>query len=802
MVTRTSADRATALTAVPSHVEAAGPLTQLAGGIANERWFQTLVNPEAEAFVAARWDAEGALWEWLSDDRLTWNKNMRGRSVDLADITPRVQVQLLVGFATDSLEGYRAQPSITRTIARTAGEIRASSLEELDPTQLAQIGGPVLRRWLYRIAVADADPLAEWLRDEVRIAVIRPGAGVSSVLPLGQISQPWLRDLATEVLKTRTASSSVGTLKRLSTAAVLLSRFLDTRGDRGRDPSKLSAPTMTAFAAALYSTPTHSDAGATATLRDLSSLINRGRELGIVDRHQLSTSFVVRMEHIRTRPVRIESDRSIPLATLRLLLGSDDALGSRSLSLAESLGSTEFSGKVFRSYVILAAQFGRRPEELAALRADRLRPNDSGASEMLYDNFKSGRSHVWLPVDAHAAAFVKDWTGTLRKHFPDTPLSELALFPRPTRNPRGTRAADVGTFGAMFRRWITLLEQAIVLAHLHRSTGLSVEVLVQLRTGDLRDGHLHIGSTTYTLDESLRRDLVDYVSECQARMADSKYCPLDIGDVPMFRDPGTRPSKNFKSPDPLRTTTLSRFDALGEDWLDLAAQYPCAGIPGLDLGQRRINPDGLQIRLFRHTYLQHLVNIGVDIFIVQELADHANVQTTIDSYVRVNAERLREAMDLLAQHRIGWLGRMVQDSDRRLQLPSQTTRDMGTNDCNNPKVLDLGNAGCDLDRLCFSCDHYVADPSNMPDMKSEIHTINVTLARLRATEQTAFSHHHAAVLLKRREGWEGKLQALQHRLDGLPIQERTKVLAAAEVVREFRNRTRNGGINVGGLDLS
>jgi len=29
------------------------------------------------------------------------------------------------------------------------------------------------------------------------------------------------------------------------------------------------------------------------------------------------------------------------------------------------------------------------------------------------------------------------------------------------------------------------------------------------------------------------------------------------------------------------------------------------------------------VRLFRHAYLQHLGNIGTDIFLVQELADHA-----------------------------------------------------------------------------------------------------------------------------------------------------------------------------------
>lgn len=222
-------------------------------------------------------------------------------------------------------------------------------------------------------------------------------------------------------------------------------------------------------------------------------------------------------------------------------------------------------------------------------------------------------------------------------------------------------------------------------------------------------------------------------------------------------------------------------------------------IPGVDLGERRISADLLQMRLFRHTYLQHLVNLGVDIFIVQELADHANVQTTIDSYVRVNAERLREAVDLLAKHRIGWFGH--KGYAHRMPVPSRPTRDMGTNDCDNPAVLDLGNAGCEFDRMCFDCAHYVADPSNMPDMKSEIHTINMPLARLRAGPESDLRPHHEAVLVARRDGWRSKLNELETHLDMLPAHERGKVLAASQIVREFRDRVRNGGINFGRKEL-
>ena len=227
------------------------------------------------------------------------------------------------------------------------------------------------------------------------------------------------------------------------------------------------------------------------------------------------------------------------------------------------------------------------------------------------------------------------------------------------------------------------------------------------------------------------------------------------------------------------------------------ARYAGGGIPGHDLGARRINPDQLQVRLFRHTYLQHLVNLGTDIFLVQELADHGNVQTTINSYVRVQDEKLREAVDLLAKHRLNTYGRPATNG---LPLASAPGRDLGANDCTNPQVLALGREGCEYDRMCFGCNHFAADPSNIPDIKTEIHICTMTLARLEIEDETDLKPHHVAVLKARRDGWRRMLSTLTGHLDGLEPVERERVVTAAEIVRDFRNRARSGGLNLGGMN--
>ena len=175
---------------------------------------------------------------------------------------------------------------------------------------------------------------------------------------------------------------------------------------------------------------------------------------------------------------------------------------------------------------------------------------------------------------------------------------------------------------------------------------------------------------------------------------------------------------------------------------------------------------------------------------MQELADHGNVQTTIDSYVQVRNEALREAVDVLNQHRIDRFGTAGQ---RLTFVPSITTRDVSTNRCDNPQVLKLGTEGCEYDRQCYDCDHYSTDPSYLRDIKSEIQTCRMSLQRLEIENPQRQKPHHIAVLKERLTGWKQTLSQLQAHLDALSPTAREEVLVAAEMVWNFRNRARAGG---------
>ncbi|WP_380161931.1 hypothetical protein [Kineococcus sp. R86509] len=721
----------------------------------------------------------------------------RRRSVAMDGPTPVVVLEALTCMAVDQAEGTITTATAIRTLMRTAVQAVAGSLLDLDDADLAQSPAMVLRRWRPILEISSADPEREWDRDEIRLPVVKPGARAFT-LRVGEITQPWLRDLLISVLRVRVHTLSNNSIASWALAAIRMSRFLDTRSDHGRDPRMLTVTTVDQWTRALHADGDVGPSTHRGMLEVMSAVLSQARALGISDRVGLTAGFAIHRGHFpRATPV-IRQDRGFPDATFRFLLGADDLLGTRVLDLARTVPGDEFSGDVFITALHLAANFGRRPEELCSLPAYRLRIADSGGAELLYTNFKSGRDKVWLPVDARTGEFVQDWIERVRSRYPQTPLEDLALLPAPHLNPSGTRPLRHMLLAIWFRKWVTLLEQAVVLAHLHQSTGIPIAKLCLLRCRSLTTQGLRIDDIEHALPATVAQIALDYRADVTARLSTSRYASTDAGTLPLFPDvfspPGIQPTRGQRLTEFIPVSP-ERFHPLGPGWLPIAANYPSGGVPGFNLGRTRIKPDVLQVRLFRHTYLQHLVNLGTDIFLVQELADHTNVQTTIDSYVRVQDEKLREAVDLLAAHRLNTYGR---PATRGLLLASAPARDIGTNDCTNPQVLALGREGCEYDRMCFSCDHFAADPSNIADIKTEIHTCSMTLQRLLIEGDSELKPHHVAVLNARRDGWRRMLTLLSTHLEALTPVEREQVETAAAIVRDFRTRVRTGGLNLGG----
>ena len=120
-----------------------------------------------------------------------------------------------------------------------------------------------------------------------------------------------------------------------------------------------------------------------------------------------------------------------------------------------------------RRRFLIGLEVGRRPSELCQLRVDchayDQRVNRStGATEavpvLVYEMGKVNTSGCRLPIHAHTAQLIADQQTAVRARFPDTPESELVLFPAQQRHKNGRRSIAANTWASELRAWVDRLE--------------------------------------------------------------------------------------------------------------------------------------------------------------------------------------------------------------------------------------------------------------------------------------------------------------------------------------------------------
>ncbi len=810
---------------VPTEIPTEGGSLTAALGLtgADTDWATKSVTPELRQWMVARWSADTRSSHWETTDNLIASCRPGGKkycgdsslTVDLAGLPDPLTASILAHMAHDNHFQKKANPSLVRTLVGLLREGGCMDVTDLPEESLNVERGKLWRRWVERQDLLTADPDLEWQRGVIRTAVIRSDSKKNFNLPVRSVNQPWLRELLVDVLKARYPNAAPKTLQQWVRSCVRLSNFL-TLGDgqgpeRGQSLRDMSATTMDNHAALLRRDPDISDDLHQGTLWNLSSVLTQARALGFADR--LPRSFSVQPQHY---PVMMEvawEDKAFPDALFALLLGgaatftedeealagiTEEGFGQAVLDLATSIPGTDWTGRVFGNLLHTAANYGRRTTEVCSLPADTIREQPgTGHPGILYTNFKSKREAVLLPIDRHSRTALQAWIHELRRQYPNTALDALALFPAPTSNDDGTNPITGDGVRRWFKIYILLLEQAIILGHLHAATGVSLTDLLRLRVGDLsQDGDLaSAGGSAHPLPAWHWQMLTDYRHNLQTRLEGNKLVSGydTVEQWPLFPDAD---QQRCGAGTAVLATPAARFEPLGPDWLIKAATYRSAGLPGTHFGEGRYNPDRVTFGRFRHTYLQQLVNIGADIFLVQELADHKSVQTTVNSYVRPQQEKLHEAIQMMQKARTSAFGAPV-DGLVRLGLPTRSLIGSGGADCENPQVHAIGIAGCDQDGNCFDCPTYaIFDPSHLPEINAKIATATRTLHRKDAEGDAAPGQ--LDYIAWKRDGWRGAKTRIHAHLDALTPGEREATLSAAKVVADFRSRVHNeAGITLG-----
>lgn len=186
---------------------------------------------------------------------------------------------------------------------------------------------------------------------------------------------------------------------------------------------------------------------------DLRFFLRSSRELGLADRaaplEGLADNFSIVREDIPAawRSAETGSDKSLPQTVMDQLLSES--------AQAQLL---EVEGAEVRDLILLQIWIGRRPGETCSLELDCLEYGSSGDPALLYDAGKQRLRRIRVPIHREPAEIIERQAKRITERFPDTPRSELALFPARSRNPRGIRSIPVTQMANLIRDWVDRLE--------------------------------------------------------------------------------------------------------------------------------------------------------------------------------------------------------------------------------------------------------------------------------------------------------------------------------------------------------
>jgi integrase len=384
------------------------------------------------------------------------------RFVDLSGLSEVVVAELLVGFSVVIGGHRRARVSDLRRIVALLGETGAESIMEVDLTRLRTDAVRLFISWAQdHLRLAFIDPEVEWRSDRWDMRIF--GKPQAYIVDFTAISQPWLRELAKQWSRERAPLVHAGSTRRAVVSIAELSRSLRRREDRGDHPGELGRGDISLFLARIgraHAAERISSHRRAVLIGDVAYFLRGARDLGLGGDGRpmfgLPAEFSLTREDVRRtarRPAQAAA-RALPDAVVEQLL-DEPALG-----LLERM-----HGLTTRRAIELLADTGRRPNEICILTVDCLdfdnELDDAGEQTKLgvlvHDMPKVARQGCRLPIDQATVQLIAAQKRAVRARYPDTPATQLRLFPRMHRNPHGTIPTNPAHISRIMRLWVNAL---------------------------------------------------------------------------------------------------------------------------------------------------------------------------------------------------------------------------------------------------------------------------------------------------------------------------------------------------------
>ena len=376
-----------------------------------------------------------------------------GHEVVMRGLSPLVQAQILFGLQERCRQEALTLLSELRIICRRLLAVGAPTIAGFDDPGFARRHRALLRDLQQAVLLAGTSPEDEQRKDIWNTAVL--GHGRRRVIDFTGISQSWLRESVkqwvAEELPTRRGDHATSILQSHVRRVEELSASLRLHRDHGDDPSALGRGDIIAFLARLshrHATGQISSWARSVTCRQVAMILRECRALGLTRAGRpmsgLPDDFAVRRGDIPQQPDDDEPGRALPAGVLNQLTTALPAL-------------EESAGPAVRAAAELFMDTGRRPAEICRLGWDCLDQDSDGKYALVYTDFKANRQGKRLPVADETAAVITGQQQRVRARYPDTPASELALFPRTTRNRDGKRPFTESMVSSHHRSWVTSL---------------------------------------------------------------------------------------------------------------------------------------------------------------------------------------------------------------------------------------------------------------------------------------------------------------------------------------------------------
>jgi len=185
-----------------------------------------------------------------------------------------------------------------------------------------------------------------------------------------------------------------------------------------------------------------------------------------------------------------------------------------------------------------------------------------------------------------------------------------------------------------------------------------------------------------------------------------------------------------RNPRGVKTRSVVTFRECFRAWVDaLPTLVDPAGQP---FDRSVVTPYSL-----RHTYAQRHADSGTPVEVLAALMGHRRLTTT-QAYYRVNHDRKRKAVDLLASLQIDRHGERTRPTVERL-LDSEAVRDgvgqvaVPFGVCREPTNVRAQGQACPFRHQCFGCTHFHSDPSFLPELRAHLGRLLGDRERLRAS---------------------------------------------------------------------